>query len=193
MLSVSVVASLAKPVEEEIKSLLAGGTEAGIFDKAEPEMVAGVFELADWRVSQLMTPRSEIVWFELHDRPEEIRRKMTESGLSRFPVAHGNLDNILGVVEAKDMLIRALAGEPMDLKASLPQPLLVPESMPALKVLESFKQSGTDIAPVVGESGKFKGLLTHHDILEVIVGDIPSDAELSATQRNGGSCLIRSS
>ena len=81
------------------------------------------------------------------------------------------------MIEAKDLLIRALAGEPMDLKASLQQPLRVPESMPALKVLKSFKQSGTDIALVVGESGKLKGLLTHHDILEVIVGDIPSDAD----------------
>lgn len=193
VLSVSVIASFATPLEEEIKSLMQGGTEAGIFHKAEPEMVAGVFDLGDWRVSQLMTPRSEITWLDIHDNPQEIRRKMTESGLSRFPVAREDLANILGVVEAKDLLIRALAGESVDLNASLQQPLRVPESTPALKVLESFKGSGTDIALVVDEHGSLKGLLTHHDILEVIVGDIPSDAELSepqATQRNGGSRLL---
>ena len=72
-------------------------------------MVAGVFDLSDSRVSQLMTPLSEVIWLDIHDNPQEIRRKMTESGLSRFPVARKSLANILGMVEAKDLLIQALA------------------------------------------------------------------------------------
>jgi len=79
-------------------------------------MVAGVFDLSDSRVSQLMTPLSEVIWLDIHDNPQEIRRKMTESGLSRFPVARKSLANILGMVEAKDLLIQALAGGADELK-----------------------------------------------------------------------------
>ena len=167
--------------------------KAGTFEKTERDMVEHVFRLGDLRVGALMTPRTEIVWLDIDDSPEEIRRKITDSGHSRFPVCQGNLDNILGIVQVKDMLSHNMARKPADLKASLRRPLFVPESTHALKVLELFKQSGIHISLVVDEYGSVQGLITVKDIMEEIVGDIPSIEELKqplAVQREDGSWLL---
>jgi putative hemolysin len=179
--------------EEEINILIEQGMKAGTFEKAERDMVEHVFRLGDLRAGALMTPRTEIVWLDIDDSPEEIRRKITDSGHSRFPVGQGSLDNILGIVQVKDMLGRNMAGKPADLKASLRRPLFVPESTHALKVLELFKQSGIHISLVVDEYGSIQGLVTLNDILEEVVGDIPSVEELEeplAVQREDGSWLL---
>ena len=179
--------------EEEINILIEQGMKAGTFEKAERGMVEHVFRLGDLRAGALMTPRTEIVWLDIDDSPEEIRRKITDSGHSRFPVGQGSLDNILGIVQVKEMLGRNMAGKPADLKASLRRPLFVPESTHALKVLELFKQSGIHISLVVDEYGSIQGLVTLNDILEEVVGDIPSVEELEeplAVQREDGSWLL---
>ncbi len=179
--------------EEEINILIEQGMKVGTFEKAERDMVEHVFRLGDLRVGALMTTRTEIVWLDIDDLPEEIRRKIADSGHSRFPVGQGSLDNILGIVQVKDMLGRNMAGKPADLKASLRRPLFVPESTHALKVLELFKQSGIHISLVVDEYGSVQGLVTLNDILEEIVGDIPSVEELEqplAVQREDGSWLL---
>jgi len=179
--------------EEEIRVLIKQGTEAGTFEVAEQDMVQRVFRLGDRQVSGLMTPRLEIVWLDLEDLAENNRHKMTRSAHSRFPVCQGGLDNVIGVVQVKDLLARSLAGEVIDLTAALQTPLFVPESMPALNVLELFKQSGTHTALVVDEYGVVQGLVTLNDILEAIVGDIPSVDELAepqVVQREDGSWLL---
>ncbi len=179
--------------EEEINILIEQGMKAGTFEKAERDMVEHVFRLGDLRVGALMTPRTEMVWLDIDDSPEEIRHKITDSGHSRFPVGQGSLDNILGIVQVKDMLGRTMAGKPVDLKASLRRPLFVPESTHALKVLELFKQSRIHISLVVDEYGSVQGLVTLNNILEEIVGDIPSVEELEqplAVQREDGSWLL---
>jgi len=179
--------------EEEIKVLLEQGTEAGVFQEVEQDMVESVLLLDERRVASLMTPRPEIAWLDIDDPPEEIRRKLIASPYSRFPVCQGSLDNVLGEIEARDLLARSLCGEPFDLRAMLRKPLYVPETMPALKVLEAFKKSGTQIALVVDEYGSIQGLVTLKDILEAIVGDIPSAEELAepqAIQREDGSWLL---
>ncbi len=115
------------------------------------------------------------------------------SAHSRFPVCQGGLDNVVGIVQVKDLLARSLAGELIELTASLQTPLFVPESMLALKVLELFKQSGTHTALVVDEYGVVQGLVTLNDILEAIVGDMPSIEELAqpqVVQREDGSWLL---
>jgi putative hemolysin len=179
--------------EEEIRLLLEQGAQAGTFEVVEQAMVERVFRLGDRRVAGVMTPRTEIVWLDCDASPEEIRRTVTESVHSRFLVAQGTLDNVLGVVHAKDLLARTFVGQPIDLTALVQQPLYVPESMRALTVLELFKQSGTHIALVVDEYGGIQGLVTPSDILEAIVGDIPSAGELRephAIQREDGSWLL---
>jgi putative hemolysin len=179
--------------EEEIRALIEQGTQAGMFEEAEQEMVERVFRLGDRRVSAVMTPRTEIVWLDREASGLEIRRTITESAHSRFLVADGSLDNVLGVVHAKDLLAHILGEQVVNLEATLQQPLYVPESMRALKVLELFKQSGTHIALVIDEYGGIQGLVTPNDILEAIVGDLPEageQVEPLAVQREDGSWLL---
>jgi putative hemolysin len=179
--------------EEEIRALIEQGTQAGMFEEAEQEMVERVFRLGDRRVSAVMTPRTEIVWLDREASAQEIRQTITESAHSCFLVADGSLDNVLGVVHAKDLLAHILGEQVVDLGATLQQPLYVPESMRALKVLELFKQSGTHIALVIDEYGGIQGLVTPNDILEAIVGDLPvagEQLEPLAVQREDGSWLL---
>jgi putative hemolysin len=164
-----------------------------MFEKAESNMIESIFRLGDRRADALMTPRTEVVWLDVDDPPEDIRRKITESVHSRFVVAQGSLDTVLGVVLAKDLLTRSLAGEPVDLRAALHEPLFVPESIGALRVLELFKQSGVQLALVIDEYGGLQGLVTLNDILEAIVGEIGvagAPSEPQVVQREDGSWLI---
>ena len=176
--------------EEELKVLIEQGTEAGVFEVAEQDMVEGVFRLSSRRIGALMTPRQKIVWLDLDGSPDEIQHKIGGSTHSRFVVVHGSLDNVLGVVHTKDLLARSLTGQPLDLKGSLQQPLFVPSTMSALCLLELFKKSGTHVALVIDEHGGLKGLVTTHDVLEAIVGDIARAGAPQAFQRGDGSWLI---
>lgn len=179
--------------EEEFRVLLEEGTEAGVFDEAEQEMVESVLTLGDRRVSSLMTPRHDIVWLDTDEPVEVTQEKIKQSGYSRFPVAHESLDNILGEVQTNDLLVRALNNEPFDLQAALRPPLFVPEVMPVLNVVEQFKQASTQMALVIDEYGSLIGLVTLKDILEVIVGDMPltePNEQPDAVQREDGSWLL---
>ena len=179
--------------EEEIKILIDQGTRAGVFETMEPDLVARVFRLGNRQVSALMTPRMEIAWLDLEDSPEAIHQAIVGSVHSLFPVGQASLDNLMGVVRAKEVLARCLAGQPLDLKASLQEPLFVPEKMPALKVLERFKQSSQRMALVIDEFGGIQGLVTHTDILEALVGDMLVVAEQAvpqAVKRQDGSWLV---
>lgn len=178
---------------EELKLLMDSSREAGILAETEEKMVDSILRLRGQRVSALMTPRTEIVWLDLDHTPDENMRVIVESGFSRFPVAQGSLDNVLGVVKAKELLNRSLTEQTVDLKAAMRQPLFVPESMPALKVLDLFKRSRTHIALVVDEHGGLQGLLTLNDLMEAIVGEIPlagEEAEPHAVQLDDGSWLL---
>ena len=179
--------------EEEIKTLVRQGTEAGVFEEAEQDMVEAVLRLGDRTARSLMTSRTQIAWLDLEDSAERIREKIISSGHSCFPVATGSLDKMDGVVSAKDLLGHSLAGHALDLKLLIQQPLFVPRTVSALEVLESFKKSGQHIALVVDEYGGIEGLLTQHDILEAIAGEIPFDGKPTdpkAIQRHDGSWLL---
>lgn len=179
--------------EEEIKLLVRQGAEAGMFEEAEQNLVERVFHLGDQQVGALMTPRLEIVWLNLDDPIEINRRKMIDHPHTRFPVCQGTLDNVLGIIRVTDVLSLALKGQPIDLAALLLQPLIIPETTHALKVLEFFKQSGTHVALVVDEYGVIQGLVTLNDVLEVIIGDIPfadQPQAASVIQRDDGSWLV---
>ena len=179
--------------EEEIKILIEQGTEAGTFEEAEQDMLNRVFRLGDRRVSAMMTPRPDIVWLDLEDSAETNRQTITNNPHAQFPVCQDELDNVLGIVHVNDLLSRCFANQPFDLTTPLRRPLYVPESTPGLKILEIFKQSGTHIALVVDEYGVIQGLVTLNDILEEIVGDIPTVEQLEEppiVQREDGSWLL---
>jgi putative hemolysin len=175
--------------EEEIQVLLDQGNQAGIFEEAELDMVAGVFRLNDRRVSSLMTPRTEIIWLDMRDAAEEILRKLADGPYSRFPVCQGSLDNVLGIVKARDLLTRSLAGEKINLKECLQPAIFIPETSFASRALEVFKQNNKKLILVIDEFGGVTGLVTINDVLEEIVGDIQS-SEPQVTQRQDGSWLL---
>jgi putative hemolysin len=183
-----------RPVtEEEITTLVQKGTEAGVFEETEQDMVEAVFRLGDKTARTLMTPRTQVTWLDLTDSPEEIGKKVSESGHSRFPVSDGNLDNIVGVVQAKDLLAHTLTAEPIDLRSSVQEAVFVPVTAPALHLLDLFKRTGGHIVFIVDEHGGIAGLLTHHDMLQALAGEIPfggNPAESKAVQRHDGSWLL---
>lgn len=179
--------------EEEIKVMMEQGTEAGVFEEAEHDIVKSIFKLGDRAVSALMKPRRDVVWLNADEPFIESQKKMASSLYSRFPVGQGSLDNVIGIVQTKDLLTRCLAGGKIDLKENLRPPLFVPEGLPALRLLEMFKKSRTHIALVVDEYGGVEGLVTLNDILEDLVGDVasvdmPEDKQI--VQRPDGSWLI---
>lgn len=179
--------------EEEIKALIEEGTRSGVFVQAERDLLRNVIRLADRPMEMLMQPRSEIVWLDLDDPLEQNKRKMIESPHSRFPVARGSLDNILGIIEAKDLVARSLTGAPLNLEAAMRPALHVPETLSSLRLLDMFKQTPDAVAIIVDEYGETKGLITLTDILEAIVGGLPSAGEIaepSIVQREDGSFLL---
>ncbi len=179
--------------EEEIKVLIDQGTRAGVFAEAEQDMLEAILRLGDRRIETLMTPRKDIVWLDLDEPLEENKRRILGSLHARFPVAHGNLDNLVGFVEAKDLLMRSLSGQPLDFQTNIRPALFVPESMSALKVLGLFRETGAHLAMVLDEYGGLQGLVTVSDIFKSIIGDLnPSGGPASPgiVQREDGSWLV---
>lgn len=179
--------------EDEIKVLIEQGINAGVFVETERDMVERIFHLADRRVSELMVPRTSMVWLNIDDSPEELRATISGSAHSRFPVAQESPDNILGVVQIKNLWAQNLDHRQIDLKAALEKPLFLPEGTHAFKALEAFRQARTPIALVVDEHGGIEGLVTLNDILEAIVGVMPEPGETVEplfTRREDGSYLI---
>ena len=133
-----------------------------------------------------------MVWLDIDDKPEDIRREITASGRSRFPVSRGDLDEIVGIVHSKDLLDLLLTGKPLDLQACLHKPLIIHDGTPVLRVLELFKKAGLHMAIVVDEYGSIEGIATVTDILETIAGDFPDEGEddASAVRREDGSWLV---
>lgn len=179
--------------EEEIKVLIRQGAESGMFEEAEHEMVERVFRLGDRPIKAMMTPRPEIDWLDLESSLEENLQEVVESNHARFPVGRGNLDNCVGVIRGSNLLAARLSGQDVTLEALLQPPLYVAESARALNVLEQFKQTGVHIALVADEYGGIEGLVTLNDLMEAIVGDLPSledQEEPLVIQREDGSWLL---
>ena len=178
--------------EEEIKVLMEQGTQVGVFETAEQDMVTGVFRLSDRYIDSVMTPRTEIEWLDLDEPFEELRLRVLRSGHTRFPVAQGTLDNVQGVLLARDFLSHCIENAPVEIRTLLQPPLFVPDSMSVLKVLEMIKEAGVHVALVIDEYGGLLGMVTLYDILEAIVGEIPdaSDNDQQAIRREDGSWLL---
>jgi putative hemolysin len=179
--------------EEEIKVMIDQGIERGMFQEAERDMIEGVFDLGDRRVNELMTPRTDVAWLDVTDRRAQILARIRETGHSRYPVCRDGLDTVLGMVMAKDILTCVLADEDADLALRMKPPLYLPEHALALKALETFKKSRQHVALAIDEYGVVQGLITMYDILQAIVGDIPSAGEPAipmAVQRADGSWLL---
>jgi magnesium and cobalt exporter, CNNM family len=179
--------------EEEVKTLIAEGTEAGVFEPAEKEMLEGVLRVADRSVRTIMTPRPDVVWLDLNDSVEETYDTIAGSGHSRFPVARDDVDNLIGIVHSKDLLGLTHKGDHIDLKSVARDPIYVHEGTPILRLLESFRASTVHMAVVLDEHGTIQGIVTPTDILVAIAGDLPEregEDEPNAVMRADGSWLL---
>ncbi len=179
--------------EEEIRVLMEQGTQAGIFEKSEQALVKNVLRLDERMVASLMTPRMDIVYLDLEDALEVNLRKIGENRFSRYPVCRGGLEHVVGIVHTKEILARQVSGGRLDLAGCVQEPLFVPESVSAIRLLETFKQSRIHAAMVVDEYGEIQGLVTLNDVLGAIVGEIPAAEDQGASmvvKRADGSWLI---
>lgn len=179
--------------EDEVRFMIAQGTRTGVFMPIEEEMVEHVFELSERKVSAITTPRTEVMWVDISDDLEAIREKIQCCKHSGFPVADGDLDRVLGWVESRDLLEQTLSGKQLNLDAALQPALFLPEDMPALQAVDRFRDAGTDIALVLDEYGGLQGMVALVDILEAIIGDIPSlheEEQKLVVQREDGSYLL---
>jgi putative hemolysin len=179
--------------EDEVRALVEQGLNAGVFQRAEKEMVEGVFALDELRVTSLMTPRPKIVFLNIDDPEETNWRKIVTSGHSYFPVYHRSRDQIAGFVSVKALWAHSAIGLPTTLKNLLLPALFVPETMTAMQVLERFKNTGRHVAIVNDEFGSVQGLVTLIDVFEAIVGDLPEPGRRNqpeARRQEDGTWLI---
>jgi len=161
--------------EEELRLLIAEGRSLGVFNEAEQDYVEGVFRFTERRVDALMTPRSDIDWLDLEDSREKLVQKIRQSKFSRLPLAEGELNRFIGVIDTKDLAGMDLYSDDVDFRKIAHDPIIVPENTSALKAFERFRDSGKHEGMVIDEYGSVVGMLTLFDVLESIVGDIPGD------------------
>jgi putative hemolysin len=179
--------------EEEITLMLREATAAGQVEAGETAIVQMALRMGDRRVGATMTPRTQVEWLDLDDGEAENRRKIRDSDYSRFPVVEGPTHQILGIVQGKDLLTQMLAGRPFDIRGSVRPALYMPDTLTALRALELFRQRGEPMALVVDEYGDFEGVLTLHDILQTLVGDIVEPGEpgnAAVIRREDGSWIV---
>jgi putative hemolysin len=177
---------------EEIAAVLSEGTSAGVIESHEHTMVRNVFLLDDRQINSLMVPRGDVVVLDGALSFAENLKRIDDSDHARFPVVHGTIDNIVGVVNARQLLTKVARGEVPDLLGNVQQPLYVPETLTGMELLDSFRSSDVHMAFVVDEYGQVQGIVTLQDLIEAITGEFhPRNPETSwAVQREDGSWLL---
>ena len=180
--------------EDEVKLMIYEGARLGVFEDSEQEIVERVFRLGDRRASSLMTYRTEVVFLDIDDPLVENLNKIAASGHSRFPVCKGSPDEILGIIQVKDLFAQERGGQALDLQAAIQPAVFIPQGMPALELLEHLREQKRHLALIIDEFGGITGLVTITDVLEAIVGDIPTledkAKEPAIIQREDGSYLL---
>lgn len=178
--------------EEEIKVMIEQGTEEGVFDRAEQELVSNVLRLDDRNVGAVMTPRKDLVFLDVQQKHEENRDRLCDDPHSVVPLCDGGLDHVIGLVRSNDILECLLRGEPIDFVRLAKSPLFVPKTITLMQLLEHFKRAHLPAALVIDEYGEVVGIATVNDVIEAIVGDLPGDEEEDPlmVQREDGSWLV---
>ncbi|GGI21694.1 MAG: hemolysin family protein [Oxalicibacterium faecigallinarum] len=182
--------------EEEIAGLFREGTDAGLFEKTEHDIVSRALRLDDMRVTGLMTPRLDVHFINIDDPLEMNLQKIADSSYTRFPVCKGDLSNVIGIAHAGslfDQAIRANAIGQVDIAAATRPPLFVPETISAMQLLETLKKNRAELALIIDEYGEIEGMVTLSDVLEALVGDvsvIDEHNEVDGVRREDGSWLL---
>jgi len=178
--------------EEDIHLLLSEGSEAGVIEAQEHQMVRNVFRLDDRQITSFMVPRSDVAYLDIERPLEENLALIQTSRYSRFPVVSGNWKEVLGVASTSRLLNQMLSGEPIDLTNNLRSAAFVPESLTGIELLENFKDSGSQLVFIIDEYGEIQGIVTLHDMMEAIMGEFKPQHQDDtwAVQRDDGSWLL---
>lgn len=179
--------------EEEIHAMLAEGSQAGVIEQTEHQMVRNVFRLDERQIGSLMIPRADIVYLDVDLTDADNLARAIASEHSRFPLCRSGLDNVLGIVTAKQLLVQTIKGGRIDLTRDIQPNVFVPETLTGMALLEHFRASGTHMVLVVDEYGVVQGLVTLQDVLEAVFGEFKSqsqDEDAWSVQREDGSWLL---
>ncbi|MBL8516402.1 MAG: HlyC/CorC family transporter [Betaproteobacteria bacterium] len=178
--------------QEEIHALLTEGSDAGVIEHHEHTMVRNVFRLDDRQIGSLMVPRADIVALDANLPWAENMKRIEAEDHTRFPVVRGTLNEVVGVISSRVLLAKMLKGDVPNLSTDLQPPVYVPESLTGMELLESFRNSGVQLAFVVDEYGEVLGMVTLKDVMEAITGEFkPKNSETAwAIQRDDGTWLL---
>ena len=179
--------------DEEIKVLMQQGTAAGVFESSEGELVANVLRMDDLSLNQIMTPRVDVLAIDIAEPLEQVQAQILACNYSRLVVCRDGMDQVIGVVYAKDLLNQLLSGKTLDVQADMRTPLYVPETVAPMQLMALFKRHRETFALVVDEYGDLQGVVTLADIMEAIVGNLPSDdtnEDADIVRREDGSLLV---
>ena len=182
--------------EEEIKTLVTEAASSGVIEGAEHEMISGVLRLGDRSARAVMTPRTDVDWLDAETEPSQLLAELAESQHSRLPVMSGGLDNVIGVIQKRELLPLFVSGENWKLEDYLRQAPVIPDTIDALDVLNVLRGAAVPMALVHDEYGHFEGVVTPADLLDAIAGAFKADAgeeDPDATERPDGSWLLAGS
>jgi len=182
---------------EELKLMIRQSSEHGVIDKQESEIIKDVFRFGAKTAFSIMTPRIDIRWIDINQSSEKILNFIYEMGYSKYPVCDGSLDKVKGILAVKDIIIKLLKDDQvLDIATILSDPLYLPENLPASDVLEKFREQKNHIAIVVDEYGTVEGLISLHDLVEHILGDLPDYTDKEPPdyqQKSDGSYVVKGS
>lgn len=188
---------LSRVTAEELHMLVAEATKSGVIEESERAIISGVVRLADRPVREVMTPRTEVDWIEASSSPNEIREALLATPHTRLPVAEGSVDEIIGVVQARDIVSALFEGRSLDLRELMRDAPIVPDQVDAMDALEALRGSDVPMALVHDEYGHFEGIMTPLDLLIAITGEFVSDQEVGTdpafVERADGSWLFSGS
>ncbi len=179
---------------EELRMVFAEATHVGLIEEHEHKVIAGVVRLADRPVREVMTPRTVVDWISVDATVQEVREILVESLHTRLPVAEDGIDNIIGVVQSRDIVAAQMAGKPLDIRKLLRKAEIVPDQLDAMDALEILRSSDVPMLLVHDEYGHFEGIVTPNDLLAAIAGEFASDQEQGSAPNiitlDDGSLLI---
>lgn len=178
--------------QEEFKLLIEEGVQHGVIEEEESELLKGIFRFDDRKASSIMTHRAQIQWISIQSTPDALREQIANATVSKLVVCDASLDAVIGFLSLKDCLSAILNGDPVDLVSAVTPPLYIPENMTGIRILQKFRQEKKYAGMVINEHGSVEGIITLHDLIESIVGDLPEadDDDHQVLRRHDGTLLV---
>lgn len=179
---------------EELHLIVAEASKSGVIEESERAIISGVVRLADRPVREVMTQRMDVDWIDVNADNDAIRQRLLETPRTRLPVGQGSVEDIIGIVQARDIMSALFRGETLDLRALMRRAEVVPDQVDAMDALEVLRRADVPMVMVHDEYGHFEGILTPADLLSAIAGEFASDRddydEPDLVEREDGSLLV---